>query len=282
VAVSNESFWNLIDAALVINLDQRADRWAEFKAQIRDLIPPHKLHRVSARWGRDLPGYGQPPWFRGRPRDAIWAGRAGCTASHRNALLQAQAANWATTLVLEDDAVFAPDFANILPALAEVLAQRDWQICYLGFTEPWSPIRKLADVDATHGLFEVQGCTTTHAYLVRAAARDWIVAQLPEEAAIWPWVARHRVIDRWYQRTLGLSFPVTCVAPSLITQAPGFSDIAAAVARHHYETDARGVEAMAAKSAAAYYAARAGRRISIRTHLLGDVIRGWARRAKGF
>jgi glycosyl transferase, family 25 len=179
-------FWQQIAGVLVINLDQRTDRWAEVQAAAHGVIPSGKLHRISARLGRDIPGFGPRPWFRGGLRDRNWAGRAECIQSH----CLAQAAGRAKTLVLEEDAGLPPNFSRVLDPLTQALAQHDWQMCYLGFTNLLSSHRRL---DATHALYQTHGCITTHAYLIRAAARDWVLTQLPD-------------------------FPVTCVAPGLISQ----------------------------------------------------------------
>src|SRR6478609_5541833 len=65
-ASASNPFWQMIDGVVVINLDSRPDRWTQFQAATRDIIPAEKLHRLTARLGRDIPGYNQRPWFRGR------------------------------------------------------------------------------------------------------------------------------------------------------------------------------------------------------------------------
>lgn len=270
--------WSLIDGAFVINLDQRPDRWTQFQAIARDIIPAEKLHRFSACLGRELPSFGQRPWFRGGKRDKTWAGRAGCLLSHRRALLKARENGWRTTLLLEDDAAFAPEFIHIADALAAALREYNWEICYLGFTEPWSPGRQLAKLNDRFALHQIHGATTTHAYLIREPARDWILAQLPDESCVWPWLATHRAIDRWYQRQLGLEFRVVCVSPSLVNQNDSASDIVA-VANPPSPAEA----AIApANGSATYYLGHAFRRVSVRLSLAGDVLRGWTRRLNGF
>jgi glycosyl transferase family 25 len=277
---ASNPFWNLIDGVLVINLAQRTDRWAAFQAATCDIIPPEKLQRLPARWGRDIPGFGQRPWFRGGKRDATWAGRAGCLLSHRQALLKAREANWQTVLILEDDVTFAPDFSTLTDLLAAGLKEHDWQVCYLGFTDPWAPSRKLAALGEPHALYQVHGCNTAHAYLVRETARDWILHQLPDEANVWTWLATHRAVDRWYQRQLGLHFPVTCVSPSVVNQVAGLSDIVAQPA--HYAADDGHVRAVrSAAAGAAYYLRHALRRSSIQLGLVGDILRGQAKRING-
>lgn len=281
VSPPRNPLWQLIDGAIVINLDQRTDRWAQFLAATRDIIPPGKIQRLSARLGREIPGFGQRPWFRGRNRDHTWAARAGVTQSHRHALLKAREAGWRTVLILEDDVSFAPEFSALADSLAIALREQDWQVCYLGFTDPWSPSRRLAALDDRHALYRIHGCNTAHAYLVRENAREWLLGQLPDEARVWSWLATHRAIDRWFQRQLGLHFPIACVSPSVVNQVEGFSDIVGQTT--HYPTEDGHVRLVSSSSSGAAYgfchALRCG---AVRVGLAGDVLRGWAKRINGF
>lgn len=277
--LAQNSFWQLIDGTFVVNLDQRTDRWAQFQSAAQNIIPAEKLHRLSACVGRDLPGFGQRPWFRGGKRDNTWAGRAGCLQSHRRALLKAREKNWRTVLLLEDDAEFSPHFPALTEALTAALREHEWQVCYLGFTEPWAPGRQLAKLNDTFALHQVHGCTTTHAYLVRETARDWILSQLPDETKVWSWLATHRAIDRWYQRQLGLRFPVVCVSPSLVNQSASASDI---VAKANLRVGGESPAVAPNGSNTAYYFGHALRRMTVRFGLAGDTLRGWTRRVNGF
>jgi GR25 family glycosyltransferase involved in LPS biosynthesis len=220
--------WDLVDAVLLINLDLREDRWEHFLTVSAGIIPPEKLHRIPAVLGKALPGYGIKPWFHGRKRDLTWAARAGCTLSHRRALALAQSNGWQTVLILEDDVAMDASCCGLFPAIAESLTRHDnaWHICYLGFTDPVAPCRVLQQIDGSHQLFEIAGCSTTHAYLIKPQARAWILAQLPDESAIWRWLSRHRAIDRWYKTTLSRHFRITCISPAVLNQQAGFSDIA--------------------------------------------------------
>lgn len=277
---SQESLWQLVDGVFVINLDQRTDRWEQFQQNACGLIPPEKLHRLSACFGRELPGFGQRPWFRNGKRDSTWAGRAGCLLSHRQALLKARENGWRVTLLFEDDISVEPDFLQIADALAAALRECDWQVCYLGCTEPWSPGRQIVKLNDAFALHQIQGATTTHAYLVRETARDWILTQLPDESSVWPWVATHRAIDRWYQRQLGLHFPVVCVSPNLVRQISGYSDVVERDADHSIDTNipAR----LSVNGDVTYKFSRIGRQIYIWLGYAADVLRGWFRRLTGF
>ena len=222
----NSSFWNHVDAVLVINLDERKDRWEAFKSATSQLIPSDKIHRVSATMGRQLPGYGKLPWFRGRKRDLTWAARGGCTLSHRSACLIAKENNWDNILILEDDVELLPNFQEIIKQLPQLLWDSGfaWDVCFLGYTEPQKPFKILAKT-ANCELVQFSGCNATHAYLLNSSARDWIITQLPEPDQIWQWTARYRAIDRWYRRNLSRNFVVTALSNSLFNQSYGFSDI---------------------------------------------------------
>lgn len=220
-----DALWDLIDGVLVINLDNRPDRWQDVQDRTASFIPAHKLHRLSATLGAELPGFGVPPWFHGRKRDKTWAGRAGCTLSHRAAIEHARQQGWGTVLILEDDIELEPALADVLAGLPAALQASDWDVCYLGFADPVSPYRTLTDLPAGHSLCAVTGCSTTHAYLLKHSTYGVLLEKLPTAGTIWPWISRHRAIDRWYYRNLARYFNVCAVSPALINQQGGFSDI---------------------------------------------------------
>lgn len=217
----------LADAIFVINLDQRPERLERFEQLAKSHPVFANWRRIPAIAGKNLESFGTRPWFRGRDRDLAWAGRAGCVLSHRKAIETALESGFRQVCILEDDADFpassAVDLAGTLNWLS--LHQDQWQIAYLGFTEPASPSLEVADLSQTRKIFQIAGCATTHAYILQREAMEWILANLPTEKDIWPWIARHRAIDRWYSRHLASRFPVVAVSPSLIGQYSDFSDI---------------------------------------------------------
>lgn len=223
--LQRNALWDMVDGVLVINLDNRPDRWQDVQKRTAAFIPAHKLHRLSATLGAELPGFGVPPWFRGRKRDKTWAGRAGCTLSHRAAIEHARQQGWRTVLILEDDIELEPALTNVLAGLPAALLANEWDVCYLGFTNPVSPYRTLTDLPAGHSLCAVSGCSTTHAYLLKHSAYGKLLEKLPTVESIWPWISRHRAIDRWYYRNLASYFKVCAVTPALINQQCVFSDI---------------------------------------------------------
>lgn len=224
-ATPEDPFWSLVGGVLVVNLDDRGDRWEDTQQRLSGLVPAGRLRRLSAVAGVALPGYGRPPWFRGRGRDRTWAGRAGCALSHRNAIQLARDSGWPAVLILEDDLEVSADAASVLAGLGSALATHAWDACYLGYTDPVAPYRTLAGLPAAHRLCRISGASTTHAYLLRDTTYDWLLQRLPAPAQVWPWISRHRAIDRWYYRNLSRRFSVCAVSPSLIVQQAGFSDI---------------------------------------------------------
>jgi glycosyl transferase family 25 len=210
----------------VINLSHREDRWEDFQQNMLPHLAPLEVHRIPAVEGIRLPGFGLPPLFRGRPRDKTWAARAGCTLSHRAALMHAHAACWSHVLVLEDD-IQMPSLPepNSLFDLRLALESLDPDICYLGFTDPVSPFRELTCLGANRALHQVFGCNAAHAYIVSKRAIVHLLEILPQPEDIWHWLTRHRAVDRFYYRNLSPTLTVTAVSPPLIEQKPGFSDI---------------------------------------------------------
>ena len=223
---SNHSLWEQIDAVLVINLDIREDRWRDFQSLTNGLIPAEKIHRVSAVYGKTLPSFGKLPWFHGRKRDLTWAARGGCTLSHRAACLLAQQSGWGTILILEDDITVPDQVGELLNAIGNLLKKQNslWDVCFLGYTEPQPPF-KLLGTSSSLSLVQFSGCNATHAYLIKPAARNWILKELPDSNTIWSWTSKHRAIDRWCRRNLALRFKVTASSISLFNQSYGYSDI---------------------------------------------------------
>ena len=273
-------FWNLVDGILVINLDERVDRWDAFVEHVKPHFDMTKIRRLSATRGTGIAGFGEPPFFRGHRRDKTWAARGGCTLSHRDAIAHAKQAGWRTVLILEDDIELTPAFTRQLSALASALQSRHWDICYLGFTDPVSPSRLVASLDGEFSLQQVYGCNTAHAYLLAAHVYDWLLAELPTPDCLWPWLTRHRAIDRWYMRSISKRFDVTVVSPSIINQRAGYSDIVC----RDTAIDSAHLTQVPGKTCSRYFYpfARTARRLLFAADGLWDYFRGLYKRFNGF
>lgn len=217
----------LADGVLVINLDQRPERLERFGLLSARHPAFSNWQRMPGVVGTHLDGFGKPPWFHGRKRDNAWGGRAGCVLSHRKAIETALAAGWNRVCILEDDVDIPESCGSDLDNAATWLSEHQdlWDVAYLGFTDPVAPCLKMAELPRRRGVYRISGCATTHAYLLKREVMEWILAKLPDESCIWPWIARNRAIDRWYSRHLARRFQIVAFSPSLIGQISDFSDI---------------------------------------------------------
>ncbi len=225
--------WKGIDGVAVINMETRADRYSSFMDEVGRLIPQELLVRVNAVVGREIPGYGEAPWFTERTgeRAGMWAGAAGCVLSHRRAIELARERGWKNVLILEDD-VRADGVSG-----ADVLFRRALEtlhgpyMLYLGYHRPEPYGKRIVKEQAT-SLWKVNGVLATHAYILSAEAYDRVLNNLPAESGIWPWMARYRAIDNFYCRHLASPCGVAVYAlyPTLFSQMEDVSDIGGHVA----------------------------------------------------
>lgn len=269
----------LAEGILVINLDDRPDRWQSLLREAGRHIDETRLERLAATRGTSLQGYGHPPLFRGRRRDRTWAGRAGCALSHREAIAMAARRGWRSVLILEDDVTFAADFDAQAARLASALRDVRWDICYLGFTDPIGPFRQLSALAPPGALYQLYGCNTTHAYIVRDTAYAKLLELLPTEETIWHWLTRNRAIDRWYARTLSRHFTVVAVSPSIINQDDGVSDITGRANDNDYQT---AIQSSHTATGLPYDFARILRRLHFSLSGAYDALRGQIKRLRGF
>lgn len=176
---------------VVINLDDRKDRWEEVQDEFASWPVP--VERVSA--VRMKPGW------------------KGCSASHLKCIQLAKDRGLPWILILEDDCVLRPEaarrFTDLLPTL---WAARDrWDMFNGGVTSLKNPRR----VSYNPPLYEVSGFSTNFV-LVHAASYDRILDGYPSKPAQYK-----DPIDVYYADT----FRIWTTAPYLSAQRPGDSDI---------------------------------------------------------
>ena len=225
--MSNSEIWNHVDGVVLINLDERKDRLCHALEQLNAFAPSEKVTRVAAVNGKTIKGFGKKPWFKNGKKDLKWAGRAGCTLSHRKALDLSISRKWNTTLILEDDFVCLSNDIKLWDSLSDAIFNnnKEWELLYFGFTTPLGPTRKIANINNNNSIYQIQGAKTTHAYLIKSDFAKWILSELPIEKNVWQWCSRKRGIDRWYSRNLSKKGSVYCVSPSLFVQSDFKSDI---------------------------------------------------------
>lgn len=226
-----------IDAILIINLDQRIERWERLKAILEQSGFKNKIYRQPASYGKHLEGYAKAPWFREKTgiRSSYWGGSAGCALSHRNAIQRAKEMGWKKILILEDDVLIKDSTLrqNCNEALLEQLSSQEKHILYLGFNGK-PPYGKVIQKSADYSLWKTAGVIATHAYILPSSMYDFMLERLPNEENIWPWIARNGAIDTMYRDSISLhpSISTYLVFPHFFTQADLDSDIGVALAEH--------------------------------------------------
>jgi glycosyl transferase family 25 len=184
--------WEFVDKVVYINLDKRTDR----DTRIRQVLLPfgNKVTRLAAI--ESTPGF------------------IGCLKSHIAVLSYAKHYNWRNVLVIEDDVEWN-EFDTTYP-IVEKLASQPYNVIHLG---PSSPLIN----KETYELYDGQ---TTSSYLVNGHYIDTLLTCYKE--ALPKLVQTHDESlygsDQCWKKLMkqGGWFAPT---PSLMYQAPGYSDI---------------------------------------------------------
>lgn len=232
---SSSSFWQSIDGICVINLDHRNDRWESIHTQLLQLgVPDEKIHRISAVWGKTLPGYKKGRLFRNCTEDEalFWAGRAGCELSHGKCIQYIADHGWQKALILEDDAVFVHNLDGTVGKMLSDVANRsdEWDLFFLGMTPYYSKAEKCVASESPKGevtVARIMGPLCAHCYLVSANACKKILPFIPQEKNVWRWLAFHLSYDSWIANEIGRSRSYTMYGcyPNLCVQGEFYSDI---------------------------------------------------------
>lgn len=182
-----------------ISLARRKDRRAWLQARMADA-------GVSAEWFRavDAQSLGRCKGFKGLPQRAN-------SLSFRFLLRAAQRRNSAALLVLEDDAIFHPQFRE---RVAELELPDDWQIFYFGCLH-LAPPKRVND-----GIVRVTRALDTHAVAFRQSAYREVRKIMHGKHT-----AREQCNDVLLS-SLHAKLPTYAAFPNLIWQALGESDIA--------------------------------------------------------
>lgn len=201
----DRTWWDELDAVVFINMDARPDRLQQFMEQVGRLVPADKLHRLSATVGKELPGYGEAPWFTQQTGDRApaWAGVAGCAVSHRRAIELVVKNGWRKVLILEDDVVYDAT-AEAEALLSESLASlQGAAMLYPGFNRP-VPYGRCVRRNGGVGLWQAEGVLATHSYVVTAEAAALLLPRMATEQNVWEWVSVYRAVDTFYREYAAL------------------------------------------------------------------------------
>jgi glycosyl transferase, family 25 len=234
--VSNDkSFWEQIDAILVINLPHRSDRWTQLLDELESIGVAHKAVRIDAIDGKKLSGYEQKPWFRKRTPDPVArmkAGSAGCCLSHRKAIKLAKERGYKKILLMEDDADFKGPLKDEMGDFLGRFIQDEsrWDMLYLGFYMKKCPyaMESTAMIQQNqYNIWRIRGPLMFHATVINSRIFDHLLEGLPRENNIWPWMTYWGSIDSWITNSFGRNpkIKIAGCRPNLVVQKANYSDI---------------------------------------------------------
>lgn len=195
----------VIEPALVVNLARRPERWDALKAHVKGIVGL-ACERVDAVDARTL----DPEVAASFP--LLHPNEAACLLSHVKALRRARERKARSVLILEDDARFLPG-ALVASLRAFQALPDDWDVFYLGGMHYQDPL----PVDESAGLKYCTLCFGMHAYVVNGASLERVARIL--ECSTSPCDVELAQASR------DATLRCFCVAPSVATQAAGYSDI---------------------------------------------------------
>jgi len=176
----------MLDRVVCINLDRRPERWEQFQRRLPADWPFGPVQRLPAVDGEQVE---LPAWYGGEWRNAL-AGAYGCLQSHLKAWRDAAAQGACNLFVLEDDAVFAPDFSRQAQQLVSRVPD-GWDQIYFGGQHLRTDERMPAPL--RYEARVLRGCCVnrTHAYAVSSGGLAKLVQRFSE-----PWSAGRK--EDWH------------------------------------------------------------------------------------
>lgn len=179
---------------LVINLDDRQDKWQETQNEFKDWPTP--IERLSA--VKYTPGW------------------KGCTMSHIKAIELAKKRHYPWVLIVEDDCVLTTEaktqFQRVLPYLWKHKHRFD---VFLGGVTEATKYKKPIVISRNPPMFQVEA-HTTHFCLIPKESYNKILNHMPKDPN-----KMTIELDSWYRQHLRLWVTV----PFIAIQRPGHSDI---------------------------------------------------------
>ena len=165
------------DWIVVISLERRKDRWLRTREQLTRLgINADRLLAVDGRLlqARSLP-------IRWRFRNPPSRGILGCFLSHLTVLRRIERERINSTLVLEDDILFAPDFRQVFLEYWERTPE-EWDLIYLG-QSGFIPRRDVLPIRVTlpssaGAIYRAAWSQSTYALAVRYSAAQVLSSNL--------------------------------------------------------------------------------------------------------
>lgn len=186
--------WQHIEKVVVINLDERTDRWQQVQNELLSLrVPAEKIIRFSASYNDD--------------------GALGRTISHRQVLEMAQQQGWNNYLVMEDDALLLKQekHVNTFNRLLNALPHFAWEVVLLG-----GQVHEGQPMKSLPGIIRAGDSEKVCAYLVNKSYYPTLLSQIAQDPST-------QLEDRW--KTAQASGKWLSFYPSISYQRAGYSDI---------------------------------------------------------
>lgn len=203
-----KDFNKFFDAAYVINLEHRTDRWNSITKMANDA--GLNLNRWNAVNAKDIDLDRDRLGKRVKHLSAI-----GCWKSHITLYEHAIEQGYENILVLEDDADFSPDLYNQISSLFDTFDFKDFDVIYLGAADKY-PSAKIQE-----NVHQCQYTLTTHAMIISRKGLYNILNTVKEDDQGKCSMSIDVLLAKRIQ-PLGKSFRAE---PAIITTISGYSDI---------------------------------------------------------
>ena len=192
-----------------VNLDRRPDRYELFTKQVPADWPFAAIERFAAIDGKRVP---HPAWWR------CGGGAWGCFQSHLQLIERCLNEGVSSVLLLEDDALFCPDFTA---KAAEFLAHvpDDWGMIYLGGQHLFVKQRKPGKIN--DWVYRPYNVNRTHAFALRGEGMRTVYNWLRGLK----WKPGHHIDHHLGRLTMSQTIPVYCPKKWLVGQAAGKSNV---------------------------------------------------------
>ncbi|HEY1601636.1 MAG TPA: glycosyltransferase family 25 protein [Pirellulales bacterium] len=202
---------NLFELVYCLTLASRPDRWQAFRSRLPRDWPFAEPIRVRAVDGRLAP---PPAWWRSGP------GAWGCYRSHLSILEDCLNKRIESVLLLEDDAIFVPDFREKVEEFFSHLPD-DWSFVYLGGEHLKQNVRLPRRInDWVYRPFNVN---RTHCFGLRG--RPTMELAYRHLNAFTSWTAEHHIDHQLGELHAAMERGLYVPRYWLVNQAGGHSDV---------------------------------------------------------
>lgn len=202
----------LADAAFVINLDSRPDRWEKMQGSLRRagvhaerfaaLTPARLVNDPPPEALREFLAVTDGPRADAEHKlQATWA----CLHSHLAVIQKAKEARCRAVLIMEDDCEFMPYAKTLLALVAQQIATTAWGLFYLGGTLKKGGINRRQ----ARNVRQVSRVRLAHAYVVHCSVYDRILQEAPISGL---------PLDWYYSECLSQDVPTFMISPVIARQ----------------------------------------------------------------